>query len=117
RSSKRSTRRAVRLVVGRLEDERHAQAAGDVHEPSRKVGGVLVALDDTRRGNEDERTSAAHRDVTQLDRGHRGHYMRAGWAGRAGWQDKKLSWNSLQPIPPLLPSYARNATSFALRST
>src|SRR5262249_168615 len=55
--------RAVRLVVARLEDERHAELAADVAEDARDRQRLLAALDDARAGDQEERPAASHRDL------------------------------------------------------
>src|SRR5262245_15652153 len=70
RTAERAARRAIRLVVRGLEDERHLKPAGHIDEPSSQIRRVLLALDDARPGDEDERTAAADREIAQLERIH-----------------------------------------------
>src|SRR5690606_29223988 len=66
-AAERVTRRAVGLVVGRLEDQRHAQLARERGEtlgvPQRRV----AALDDARAGDDRERRAAADAERSDLD--------------------------------------------------
>ena len=50
-----TARRAVGLVVRRLEDERHAGARARYRERQRRLDGVRLALDDARPGDEHQR--------------------------------------------------------------
>ncbi len=76
RPAKRSPRGPIRFVERRLEDKRHAQTPGDVHERRRQVAGVALALDDARTGDENKRALAAKRDVAQFHRDHGVHYCK-----------------------------------------
>src|SRR5258708_13408028 len=57
----------VRLVVGRLEDERQAGATGDVAERQRDVDAVGLALDDAGPGPQHQRSTAADAHATGVN--------------------------------------------------
>ena len=61
---------AVRLVVGRFEDQRDADGVGDLDELGGAFVGVLGALDLARSRDEDERPLVADGDVSDLHVGH-----------------------------------------------
>jgi hypothetical protein len=55
RSAKRRATRTVRLVVARLEDERDAKSGRDLFQPAGHVHLQLLAFDDARPGDQEER--------------------------------------------------------------
>ena len=70
-AAKRSARGSVRLVVRRFEDERHPHAPRRLSQLAGNGDRVLLALNDTRPGDEHERTAATDREIAQAERGHR----------------------------------------------
>ncbi len=68
-AAERAARRPVRLVVGRLENERHLQPRGDRRDLDREIGRVALAFDDTRTADEHERVPATDGDVAYRERG------------------------------------------------
>src|SRR5581483_3450825 len=89
RAAERSNRRPIRLVVRRLEDERHAGTPRDFNQTAGKIGGVLFALDDARPRDQRKGISGADREASQLNGGHCG-IIPAGWAGKAGGAGRSL---------------------------
>src|SRR5207248_9122671 len=115
RTAKRSARRPVRLVVRGFEDERHARSARDLGETPREIRRVLLALDDTRTRDEDERASAADGNVAQSNGSHWliiGRSGGTGWRGRKDRKGRKARKGTSCPSRrscPSRPRYARTA--------
>src|SRR4030095_6267453 len=70
RPAKRASRRPVRLVVRRLEDQRHPTAGGDVFQRRGEVECVRRALDDTGARDEREGLAVANREAPDGNRSH-----------------------------------------------
>ncbi len=58
--------RAVGLVVGRFENERDVQGAGDALDDFRHANGVLFTFDDARAGDQEE-SAGTDADVVELE--------------------------------------------------
>ena len=69
-TAERGARRPVGLVVGRLEDDRHAAPCRDLLDLGRRLERMLRALDDARAQDEGERVPAADGEGAHLDRFH-----------------------------------------------
>ena len=70
RTAKGPRRRAVGLVVRRLEDVLHAGAAGDIAHGESEVDSVRLALDHARACNQEQRRAAPDRQAGELNRRH-----------------------------------------------
>ena len=82
-TAKRFQGRAIRLVVRRFEDERHAAARCDLCERLGNHRRVRVAFDDARSGNQREGSAAADGDRSGHHACRAGHQTMPASAGRA----------------------------------
>ena len=74
-AAKRAARRAVRLVVGGLEDERHRQPCGHVARACSASSTACASLSMTHGpAMQHERAAAAERQRAKLDGDHAAHY-------------------------------------------